>query len=411
MAGDPPSIPPGPRTMLGHAAPTPAAGVAPAPPPEPPPPEDLLDRRRFVAFLKISSRRAFRLRIEPSEVLPSERAELLAVRPPITEPSLQAFLAWRRSVLFLVAVALVPLTIIGLIAGLRGSGIPLPLRLVKLAPAVAEGLFCWICWQQLKRWAQWRRQRRWLFVGWLLFLLTPFIVFLYPLRLVFEELVGSSKESLAAMGVSGVYKRAVLPFVFAMIAMLQLAPKAISLMPGLIRASLVIKLIFPGSSAPGWLIFLTAPLYAMFAYVILVVPYQFTGSGWFVAGMLGLIAGQVVLARAGYALAKPQTELEALVHIRRVRAVYMVVMVLSAALIVIALGSLVDKFLRVSDVVTAVMKFETNVLILTMIGADLVIANLDQARGNVQGRVDIEAQTEATLAKFVGSQPPQTGPR
>ena len=98
-----------------------------------------------------------------------------------------------------------------------------------------------------------------------------------------------------------------------MIAMLQLAPKAISLMPGLIRASLVIKLLFPGSPAPGWLIVMAAPLYALLAYVILIIPYQFTGSGWFIAGVLGIVAGQAMLARSGFQLAQPLTEDEALV--------------------------------------------------------------------------------------------------
>src|SRR5204863_93948 len=48
---------------------------------------------KFVAFLKISSRRAFRLRIEPAEVLPSERRSLESASPPITDRNLQAFLA------------------------------------------------------------------------------------------------------------------------------------------------------------------------------------------------------------------------------------------------------------------------------------------------------------------------------
>ena len=49
---------------------------------------------------------------------------------------------------------------------------------------------------------------------------------------------------------------------------------AISLMPGLIRASIVSKLLFPGTSAPGFLMILAAPLYALFAYVIILLPYQ-----------------------------------------------------------------------------------------------------------------------------------------
>ena len=70
---------------------------------------------RFVGFLKISAKRAFRLRIEPTEVLPDER-ELLAPRTRrSSSANLQAFLAWRRSVLFLVATILTLLSIIGLI--------------------------------------------------------------------------------------------------------------------------------------------------------------------------------------------------------------------------------------------------------------------------------------------------------
>ncbi|MBA3393705.1 MAG: hypothetical protein H0T89_13740, partial [Deltaproteobacteria bacterium] len=368
---------------------------------------------QFVKFLKISTRRAFRLRIEPSEVLPAERRALETASPPITDHNLQAFLAWRRSVLFLVACALVPLTVIGMIDALRSTQWT-AIFIVRGAPAFAEGIFCWICWSQLKKWAHWRTQRRKLFYGWLLFMLTPFIVFIYPLRTIFESLGGMRREALGALGVEGVYRQAVMPFVFAMLAMLQLAPKAISLMPGLIRASLVIKLLFPGSSAPGWLMVVAAPLYALLAYVILIIPYQFTGSGWFIAGVLGVIAGQAVLARAGFALAKPLDEAEALRHIKKVRVYYVTVMVGSALLIVIALGSLVSQLnLRATDVITAVLKFETNVLILTMIGADLVVTNLDRARSYTAGRGHVEEQSEVKIAAFVSLQappPPPPGP-
>jgi hypothetical protein len=109
----------------------------------------------FAKFLKISAKRAFRLRIEPSEVLRSERYALAHANPPIVEPNLQAFLAWRRSVLFLVACALVPLTIIGLYNGATGR-MPDAIRTVKLAPAIAEALFLVICWWQLRHWHHWR---------------------------------------------------------------------------------------------------------------------------------------------------------------------------------------------------------------------------------------------------------------
>ncbi|MBL8621617.1 MAG: hypothetical protein JNK64_09945 [Myxococcales bacterium] len=374
--------------------------------------------KSFLKFLKISAKRAFRLRIDPGEVLPAERYELAHANPPIVEPNLQAFLAWRRSVLFLVGCALIPLTIIGLYNGLSGN-LPDPIRFVKLAPAVAEALFLIIAWTQLKNWAHWRRQRRWLFWGWLLFLITPFIVFIYPLRTIIDDWhrphnkaeLMAQKDALLAMGVDGVKQRILMPFVFAMIAMLQLAPKAISLMPGLVRASMVVKLLFPGSSAPGWLIAMAAPMYALLAYVILIIPYQFTGDPRFITGILLVVVGQGVLARAGFRLARPMSEDEAVKAIKVARKIYLLTMLLSAVMIVAALYGLVTQLhLRITDVVLTVLKFESNVLMLTMIGADLVVTNLDRARTYTAGADHVEDAAEQKIAAFVGLDAPPGPP-
>ncbi|HEY5933795.1 MAG TPA: hypothetical protein VIU61_04155, partial [Kofleriaceae bacterium] len=164
-----------------------------------PEPQDSLEEvpgSAFVKFLKISSKRAFRLRIEPAEVLASERRSLHAANPPIVDPNLQAFLAWRRSVLFLVACALVPLALVGAIDAFTGT-MAGPIRFVKGVPVIAEIIFAYVCWSQLKQWTHWRTQRRKLLWAWLLFMLTPFIVFLYPLRSVFEGLATSPRENLA----------------------------------------------------------------------------------------------------------------------------------------------------------------------------------------------------------------------
>ncbi|MBK9031477.1 MAG: hypothetical protein IPL61_09105 [Myxococcales bacterium] len=378
--------------------------------------------KSFLKFLKISAKRAFRLRIDPAEVLPAERYALAHASPPITEPNLQAFLAWRRSVLFLVACALVPLTVIGLYNGLSGT-LPSPIRFVKVAPAVAEALFLVICWTQLKRWAHWRTQRRWLFWGWLLFMLTPFIVFVYPLRSILDDLphtkagMVEKARSLQAMGFGSLAEvrrmkdQVLMPFVFSMIAMLQLAPKAISVMPGLIRASMVVKLLFPGSSAPGWLIAMAAPMYALLAYVILIIPYQFTGDTRFITGILLVVVGQGVLARSGFRLARPLSEEEAVKYVKQVRLIYMITMFLSAVLIVAALSGLVKMIhLRISDVVLTVLKFESNVLMLTLIGADLVVTNLDRARSYTAGVDHVEEAAELKIAAFVGLDAPPEPP-
>jgi hypothetical protein len=367
---------------------------------------------RFMAFLKLSAKRAFRIRIEPSEVLPDERQQLLAANPPIADENLQAFLAWRRSVLFLVATILTVLSIMGLIDSLAGSKVATSVRLVKLLPTLAEVAFCLICWLSLRDWTVWRKQRKWLFVGWLLFMFTPFLVFVYPLKLaVMDAGRALTVEQMRELGYHGVYNRAVAPFAFAMIALLQLAPKVISLMPGLIRSSMVIKLLFPGASAPGWLIVMVAPLYAMMFYAILIVPYQFTASGWFIFGVALVMLAQGLVTRSGFALAKPLTQPEAIAHITRVRKFYVVLLVTGLVSIVGGLGMLVQLLhMKWTTVVTTVLKFESNVMILTTIGADVVVTNLDRARGYTEGKEHIEEETELKIAAFVGLNAPPTPP-
>jgi len=367
---------------------------------------------RFVGFLKISARRAFRLRIEPTEVLPDERARMLAANPPIVEENLQAFLAWRRSVLFLVATLLLPLSAIGIIDSFTGTKVAPAVRYVKLLPALAETLFCAICWIQLRNWDHWRKQRKWLFIGWMLFMMTPFVVFIYPLKTAF---MGVGKSVTVAqfqeLGWHGLYNKAIAPFAFAMIAMFQLAPKVISLMPGLIRSSMVIKLLFPGAAAPGWLIVMAAPLYAMIAYALLIIPYQFTGEPWFVIGIVLIVFAQVLVARSGFQLARPLSQDEAMVHIKRVRTFYMTLLLISAACIIGGLGMLAKVLsLKWTSIVSTLLKFESNVLILTMIGADLVVTNLDRARAYTEGKDHVEVETEQKIAAFVGLNAPPGPP-
>jgi hypothetical protein len=367
---------------------------------------------RFMSFLKLSAKRAFRIRIEPSEVLPDERQALISANPPVTDDNLQAFLAWRRSVLFLVATILTILSIMGLVESLGGYKVASSVRFVKLFPTLAECAFCLICWLQLRNWTNWRKQRKWLLFGWLLFMLTPFAVFMYPLAFAVQDAKRAlSVQMVSELGYQGTYNRVVAPFVFAMIALLQLAPKVISLMPGLIRSSMVIKLLFPGASAPGWLIVMCAPLYAMIAYALLIIPYQFSGSPWFMFGVILLMIAQGIVMRSGFALAKPLSHEEALRHIKRIRKFYMVLLLTAAASIIGGLGLLVQLLhMKWTTVITTVLKFEANVMILTTIGCDLVVTNLDRARGYTEGKEHIEEETELKIAAFVGLNAPPTPP-
>jgi hypothetical protein len=372
----------------------------------------------FGSLYSLSIKRAFRLRIEPSEVLPAERAALEVASPPVRDPSMQAFLAWRRSVLLVVAVALVPLSVLRLIDALDvdipGSGGVL--KFLGVMPALAEAFFAVLCLAQLKQWTHWRTQRRTLFLGWLVFLAAPFLVYLYPLETVVDGIIkaqlvaangGADVDLTAAMADPAAQQalgavRMMATSALALSALITLAPKAVSLMPGLMRAGIVSKMLFPGATAPGWLLVLGAPVYFLFLYSVLIVPYQLTGSGWFVGGILAIGAGQLILAKAGYALARPLDRAGAVAEVGKARSAYLASMVAAAVLIVIAVARLAEKLdFSALTVFTTLMSFATNVLVLTLIGTDLVISSLERARQMEAGSGGAAKQTDDALAAFV----------
>jgi hypothetical protein len=365
------------------------------------------------AMFKRSLGRAFRLRIEPNEISASEFRALTTATPPITDPHLQAFLAWRRSVLFLVALALLPLTALRFYDAFSDDT-PEPLRFIVLVPAGAEALLCLVCWYQLKNWTRWRDQRRALFYTWIVFMAAPFLVFLVPVDSIISDIVhgqlggvaGSDTwaaeagdvvaDNAAAAGIVTALKVTISVY-----ALMTLAPKAVSLLAGTIRAGLVTKMLFPGTAGPGWIVVLAAPLYTLFVFTLLVVPYQLTGSGWYLGAMAGLAVAQLALGRAGYSLARPMTHEDAVRLVGKARALYLVAILGFAVCLLAALGSLAEQ-ISTASIVNLALSFETNVLILTLIGSDLVITGLDRARGHADGTDHFVEDSHKRLAAFVG---------
>lgn len=323
--------------------------------------------------------RAFRLRIEPDEVTASERAELNAAG--VTNPLFMAFLAWRRAVLLLVAIALVPLTLLRFVEAFRGT--EAELRVFILIPAIAEGFLCAVCWMQLFKWTRWAQQRRMLFITWLVFMAAPFVVFLIP-----AEMIGKPRIDATPLKIT-----------IAISALITLAPKAVSLLAGTLRAGIVTKMLFAGSGGPGWVVVLAAPLYTLLVFTLLIVPYQITGSGWYFAAMLALVGAQIALGRVGYQLTKPMGHADAIELVTRARVTYVFAMALFAVCLVIALSSIVSRIGAVS-IINIVLSFETNVLILTLIGADLLIVNLDRARTHARDTSGLTDDSARQLEAF-----------
>jgi hypothetical protein len=408
------------RTQLGFVAPEPGHEPEPekawaAVAPTTKAPAETFSRH----FLGISLRRAYRLDIKTDEVLPSERAHLEAQASHIRNPEHQAFLAWRRSVLLMVALMFVPLTISRFIETWHGFQVPGVGRIFTFFPVIAEGLFCIIMFDQLRNWAQWKKQRRVLFIAWGIYFIAPFAMYLFPYR---EAYDGSAGYYMArAMLNSGA-----LPFKltagrwhmmvgvrFGIAALLLLGPKIISLMPGLIRASIVTKLQFPGTTAPGWLMMLAAPLYALFAYIIVLLPYQITGSWQFLAGNAGILLAQIFIARAGRTFTTPMTNEDANHRIHSSWLAYIGIIVVSAGFMVYGVADFIHEMqLGTWSVVSGILTVASNVLLDTLVGTDAIITAMSYLKRQAipdPAHVQMLNDAEAKLAVFTSqaaSRPP-----
>jgi hypothetical protein len=387
------------RTGLGSGAPDPEAPGQPAPPAtgaDTPPALrglalDAVTPRTSAEvetlsrhFFGISLRRAFRLQIRTDEVLPAERNILESDARHITDPDHQAFLAWRRSVLLLVAIMFVPLSVFRFIEAFNGRHIPLLGRAFLLLPAFAEVALCVVAFDQLRHWAQWKRQRRVLAIAWALYFVAPFLVYLYPFRAMFES-ASLARQAAELFGTRMLARgqdiHMVVGLVFGVQALILLGPKVISLMPALIRASIVTKLLFPGTTAPGWLMMLAAPLYALFAYIIVLLPYQITASWEFVVGNFGVMAAQVFIGLSGRRLTVPLSAAESHHRIHKSWLAYIGILVVSAVFMVYGLTDFVTELrMGAVRVVTGILTFVSSVLLGTLVGTDAIVSAMSYFR-------------------------------
>jgi hypothetical protein len=388
-----------------------AEPAPPAPPEQPPPapePESQLVHSLTGHFFMVSLRRAFRLQIHTDEVLEQEREALAKSAAHVVDPEQQAFLAWRRSVLLIVAIMFVPLTVLRFMEAFDGPTMSRNARIAVMLPAFFEALFCLTAFWMLSRWTQWVSQRRILFFAWALYFIAPYIVYLYP----FQEAFDSTKAMRLAAEVGDLQLKAnrkqihlAVGLVFGVKSMLVLAPKAVSLMPGIIRASIVTKLLFPGTSAPGYLMVLAAPLYALFAYIVILLPYQITASLYFVAGVIGVTIAQVFITTAGMKLTMPLAFWESRIRVHKYWLAYILILVCSALLIVMGAADFVTKldFGAVSVISTAI-SFLANVLVLTLIGTDTIVANLHRlSRRTIDPAQEaLRQESNAKLERFCG---------
>ena len=354
----------------------------------------------FGAMAALSLRRAFRLRIEPNEVLEDERTAMLRAKPPITNENQQAFLAWRRSVLFMAALLMVPVALLHAVQNLNfNDSTPDGWKTVSVVSFLVEAGFAVFLWTIVPKWTAWRSQSRALAIGWVVYFFTPFLVFLYPLAdaILEMQLKGADADAVPAAALQQV--RFAAGAMIGASALLSLAPKVISLLQGVIRASIATKTLFPGSTAPGWTMVIAAPLYMVIFYIFVLLPYHFSGSGLVGLGLLLVLVAKATLVRAGLRLTRPMTDEVARTATKRALSLWMVLLVSGGAAIV---GGLWD-VLKAAEPLTWInfgLAMGANILVLTLIATDGIIAALNRARGTSPAEEQLSDQAAAQVAAF-----------
>lgn len=346
----------------------------------------------FGAMAALSLRRAFRLRIEPNEVLDDERRAMTAAVPAITDETQQAFLAWRRSVLFMAALVMIPVAFLHAYENLKDLGnLPEGWKSLTYLSVAVESGFAVFLWTQVPRWTAWKRQARTLSWAWLVYFLTPFLIFLYPVAANFDygDVTAEARQQMQ-IGAG---------FLVGAQALVSLAPKVISLLQGLIRASIATKTLFPGASAPGWLMVIAAPLYMIIFYIFVLLPYHFSGSGLVVLGMLLVISAKSTLVRAGLGLTKPMTDDTARAATKKALSLWMLLLIAGAACIIAGLWNLVSKASPLT-LVNFALSMGANILLLTLIATDILITALDRARGTTAEERRLADEAAAEVAAF-----------
>lgn len=345
-----------------------------------------------VAMAMLSMRRAFRLRIDANEVLDDERQQLLSSVPPVADDTQQAFLAWRRSVLFMAALLMIPVAILHAVTNLDfEDGTPEVWKTLSIVGVIVEGGFALFLWTQVGKWTSWRQQSRRLSWAWLVYFLTPFLVFLYPFASAVDYSGGDATTVHAMKVAVGIAVGAQ--------AFISLAPKIISLLQGLIRASIATKTLFPGSSAPGWMMVIAAPLYMVIFYVFVLLPYHFTGSELVLVGTLLVLAAKSSLVRAGLRLTRPMTDEVARATTKRAQSLWMLLLMGGLGCIIGGLWDLISEA-SLLTIANFALSMGANILLLTLISTDALITALDRARGGTDEERALAAEAHTEIAAF-----------
>ncbi|MCC5786239.1 MAG: hypothetical protein JJU33_06020 [Phycisphaerales bacterium] len=219
-----------------------------------------------------------------------------------------------------------------------------------------------------RQWKSVRASRRWSRAAWLVMFGVPFLVSFLPITAMmdFEQISADLQEQ--------EQMRMLLGASFALGVFMTIAPKAIALFPGIIRSCISLKTLVPESATPGWIAALMAPLYAIFLLTLVSVMNQMQGDMLLIGGVLCLMAGPMIYVWKAEDVVRPHTPEETTTVLHGARK--------QASLLTLAGVVLIGAFIielpnmTAIDALSFVAGLVGNVLLMTVVAADLIVALL-----------------------------------
>jgi|GEM_PF-1358915 len=311
---------------------------------------------------KVLFTRAFNAELDPGTLLPDEVSAIEVERIHGGSEPLKRVLLWRRGAILAALVFLIPSTFVHLIrdfVAIARGGVGGSVAGLTLVGTLAGIGLCFGAYAAFKRWDNWARSRKILFWTWAIAFLTPFVLSLVP----YSVFGGGMQERLGGF-----------------LAVLTLAPKALSLVPGLLRAALTTKTMFPGSPTPGWLILLGTPFYMLLLLIVMLTPYHLAGGGLMALALFCFLGAPIFLIRAGRRLA---TAAEIGPTLETIRTTRMATMALNGAGALFLFIGLIDVVTTLQmnplDAVTPLFAVVANVFVLGVIGVDTLLVAMTRA--------------------------------
>ncbi len=362
-------------------------------------------------WLEITScvRRVVRSNFQIEQATPGERVKLATAAVPLTDPLVQNYAVWRKSILWISAIGFVILTLIQIISfesvayqlaigdlsqtpeyrnasSARKSEMVTQAKqnveniLHKTNLELLDSLFIFILISSVTGtiliiiaaclWAHLPWSKRLVRAGWLIMFLAPFFLSMIPLTAIMDW----DKVNVGFMGGidAKLQLRRALSVAFALGFFMLVGPKAISLFAGVIRASLTLKTLLPESATPGWAAVLIAPLCSLFLIVVTSTVIQAQGNLWLLLGLIFLATAPLMYVLKAKALLQPHTPDEVTRIVFQIRLVCTILNALGFIFLMVFV--IVVGFFRFWDAVKFFMGLVASLTALTVVSSDFILA-------------------------------------